>query len=261
GRVTSVELHDGSLVTGDEFVLSVPHWICRSLLPADFPCRLPAAAGERERDSGQSVDPHTGSVGLSLQGSLGHLISQIETAPIASAHLWFDQPLTDLPHAVLLDRTSQWFFNHSHRTVTQDDHARQPSVLPAARFYCQVVISAADHLSSCSESDILNTVETELKAIWPQSRQSTRLHGRVLTEHRAVFAPLPGVNAFRPVQQSAVQNLQLAGDWTQTGWPSTMEGAVRSGFLAARNILVRRGGRLELPSPLPSSLLFRLLFS
>ena len=104
-------------------------------------------------------------------------------------------------------------------------------------------------------------MEAELKSIWPGSRQSTRLHGRVLTEHRAVFAPLPGVDAFRPAQQSAAENLQLAGDWTQTGWPSTMEGAVRSGFLAARNILVRQGGSLELPGALPQSLMFRLLFT
>jgi len=261
GRVTAVELRDGTLVTGDEFVLSVPHWVCRTLLPADFLRSLPAGdTGERAQDSGQFADQHTGSVAHS---SLEHAISQIETAPIASAHLWFDQPLTDLPHAVLLDRTSQWFFNHSHKartgSVAPDDCDTQPSA--PGKFYCQVVISAAGQLSSCSESDILDTVEAELKSIWPGSRQSTRLHGRVLTEHRAVFAPLPGVDAFRPAQQSAAENLQLAGDWTQTGWPSTMEGAVRSGFLAARNILVRQGGSLELPGALPQSLMFRLLFT
>jgi len=258
GQVTAVELRDGSFVTGDEFVLSVPHWICRLLLPADLLGSPPIEdSGGTQAAFGQSAGQPTDAAGLPAGSSLEQAISRIETASIASAHLWFDEPLTSLPHAVLLDRMSQWFFNHSQRKPAHS----QPSAPRSGEFYCQVVVSAAGHLSSRSESEILDTVEAELKSIWPGSRHARRLHGRVLTEHRAVFAPLPGVNAFRPAQQSAAGNLQLAGDWTQTGWPSTMEGAVRSGFLAARNILMRNGSGLELPGPLPRSPLFRLFFA
>jgi len=179
--------------------------------------------------------------------SLSEALDQIETAPIASAHFWFDRPLTNLPHATLLDRTSQWFFNRGQDTE--------------GRHYCQVVISAAGELAARSEATILDEVEAELKAVWPEASQAKRLHGRVITEHRAVFAPLPGVDDLRPPQQSPIENLQLAGDWTQTGWPSTMEGAVRSGYLAARNILARHGQSFELPENLSASWLYRLLFA
>jgi uncharacterized protein with NAD-binding domain and iron-sulfur cluster len=79
--------------------------------------------------------------------------------------------------------------------------------------------------------------------------EATLLRGRVVTEHKAVFSPLPGIDALRPRQQSAVSNLQLAGDWTRTGWPATMEGAVKSGFLAAENVMERNGQRECLIAP------------
>jgi squalene-associated FAD-dependent desaturase len=256
GRAVAAELRDGSLVSGDEFVLAVPHWLCGSLLPDElfssvFESRTQSGGRGSCRAAHAISDARTGSAGASPSrtASLREAVEQIETAPIASAHLWFDRPLTTLPHATLLDRTSQWFFRRSAETEANDS------------YYCQVVISAAGNLTSRSETEILDEVEAELKSVWPDAGNAKRLHGRVITEHRAVFSPLPGVDQFRPVQQSPVENLQLAGDWTQTGWPSTMEGAVRSGYLAAQNILARRGESIELPGELPRSLLFRTLFS
>jgi uncharacterized protein with NAD-binding domain and iron-sulfur cluster len=76
-----------------------------------------------------------------------------------------------------------------------------------------------------------------------------------------VFSVQPGIETLRPEQQSPVPNLQLAGDWTRTGWPSTMEGAVRSGFLAAGNILQRYGIQSDLqPLELPTALLSKWFF-
>ena len=255
GRAAAAELRDGLHLSADEFVLAVPHWLCGSLLPdellaSNFESRAQPGGRGSCRTASSNSDAQTGSAGASPSRavSLRDAVGQIETAPIASAHLWFDRPLTELPHATLLDRTSQWFFNRG-RGTGQDGH------------YCQVVISAAGELSSRSEAAILDEVEAELKSVWPNAGNAKRLHGRVITEHRAVFSPLPGVDQFRPTQQSPIDNLQLAGDWTQTGWPSTMEGAVRSGYLAAQNILARRGESFELPGVLPRSLLFRTLFS
>lgn len=242
----SAELRDGTTLTGDEFVLAVPHWLCSSMLPGEVLSTIPAQAPSPP-SGGEGRGEGTSAASVIRPASLAKALDQIETAPIASAHFWFDRPLTSLPHATLLDRTSQWFFNRG-----QDAEGRH---------YCQVVISAAGELASRSEAAILDEVEAELKAIWPQASQAKRLHGRVITEHRAVFAPLPGVDDLRPAQQSSIENLQLAGDWTQTGWPSTMEGAVRSGYLAARNILARHGQSFELPENLPSSWLYRLLFA
>ena len=90
-------------------------------------------------------------------------------------------------------------------------------------------------------ADSIAEVVAELKAIWPWAADAELRHSRVIIEHHAVFSPLPGSEELRPSQQSPIGNLQLAGDWTQTGWPATMEGAVRSGFLAAENVLTKFG--------------------
>jgi uncharacterized protein with NAD-binding domain and iron-sulfur cluster len=113
-----------------------------------------------------------------------------------------------------------------------------------------------------SEQEVIAKVDSELREVWPDNREARLLNGRMITEHRAVFSPLPGVDELRPVQQSPISNLQFAGDWTRTGWPATMEGAVRSGYLAAENVL-RRGGFSEsiVAAELSSARLYRWLFS
>jgi len=75
------------------------------------------------------------------------------------------------------------------------------------------------------------------------------LRARVVTEHAATFSSVPGVDRWRPHQASPIQNLFLAGDWTATDWPATMEGAVRSGYLAAETILEHMGRKESLLQP------------
>ena len=233
GRVAGVELRDGSRLSGDEFVLAVPHYLVRAMLPEELSQRSEFAALDR-----------------------------LETAPIASVHLWYDQPLTDLPHATFVDRLSQWMFN---RTVLSDAAAASSSGGDAEKengCRLQVVISAANDLSSLSEQEVIAKVDAELREVWPEDRGARLLHGRMITEHRAVFSPLQGVDELRPVQQSSIPNLQLAGDWTRTGWPATMEGAVRSGYLASGNVLGRLGQPENvIPDDLPTAWLFRWLFA
>jgi len=77
--------------------------------------------------------------------------------------------------------------------------------------------------------------------LFPAARAARLLRARVVTEHAATFSAVPGVDRWRPAQASPIRNLFLAGDWTATGWPATMEGAVRSGYLAAEALLQRRG--------------------
>lgn len=225
GRITGVELRDGSQVSGDDFVLAVPHYLVATMLPPDV-AQLAAVVA----------------------------LNQLETAPIASVHLWYDQPLTELPHATFVDRLSQWMFN---RTVLSDASAD-----PETGCRLQVVISAARDLSAMSEREVISQVDAELREVWPGQSDARLMHGRLITEHRAVFSPLPGVDEIRPAQQSPISNLQFAGDWTRTGWPATMEGAVRSGYLAAENVLSRTGQPAKIvPPDLPTARLYRLLFS
>jgi len=223
GRINSARLRDGTQIAADEFVLAVPWHRVAGLLPGEL-----AAHPTVQK------------------------LAQLESAPITSIHLWFDRPITNLPHAVLINRLSQWMFN---RTAL----AQSPPSAMAGHYY-QIVISASRDLAGRSQDDIRAAVVDELAAIWPVTRDAKLLHQRLVTEHRAVFSVRPGSDALRPSQQSPVANLQFAGDWTQTGWPATMEGAVRSGYLAVENVLRRRGRDERVLQPdLPTARLSRWL--
>jgi squalene-associated FAD-dependent desaturase len=220
-RVREVELRNGETLAAEQVVLAVPHYQVAALLPP--------ACGELPYFSN---------------------LSQLETAPISSAHLWYDRPIMPLRHVTLVGRLSQWVFNRSLIQGTASDRG----------YYYQVVISAARHVAGLPQEVALQQVVQELADIWPAARQATLRHGRLVTEHRAVLSMTPGVDRLRPGQQSPIANLQLAGDWTQTGWPSTMEGAVRSGYLAAENVLQSRGRRARILAPdLPATPLARLV--
>ncbi len=146
-------------------------------------------------------------------------VEQIEPAAITAVHLWFDRPVTALAHAVLVGRRSQWAF-------TRLDGAGQQHV--------QVVISASHRLPRLGHDELLGEVRRELEAIWPTARDARLLHGRVIAQPTAIFSMTPEVERFRPPQQTPIATLALAGDWTATGWPATMEGAVRSGLSAVK---------------------------
>jgi uncharacterized protein with NAD-binding domain and iron-sulfur cluster len=112
-----------------------------------------------------------------------------------------------------------------------------PAILPGQGQYLQLVISASYDLLMLDKLAIRDAVLAELTEIWPATQVANLLRWWVVTEHGATFAVRPGVETFRPPQRTSVDGLFLAGDWTDTGWPATMEGAVRSGYLAAQEIM------------------------
>ena len=112
--------------------------------------------------------------------------------------------------------------------------------VPAA-FHYTVVISASHALAGRDSKDVLNQVLADLRAIWPVTGEAKLVHHRVLTQPGAVFSVRPGSEALRPAQQTPISGLFLAGDWTATDWPATMEGAVRSGYLAIEALLASIG--------------------
>jgi uncharacterized protein with NAD-binding domain and iron-sulfur cluster len=196
-------------------------------------------------------------------------LSQLETAPISSLHLWFDRTITELPHAVFVGRLSQWLFNRTAISQSVPNGSKSEQVTQrdggAARRgeqYCQIVISASRNLAGLSQDEVERKILAELGEIWPNAREAQVVHRRLVTEHRAVFSVRPGAERLRPPQQSPIANLQWAGDWTRTGWPATMEGSVRSGYLAAENILVRLGMPERLIQPdLPTAFWSRWLLN
>jgi squalene-associated FAD-dependent desaturase len=235
GRATGVTLRSGEVVEADQVILAVPHWLVLDLLPPD--CRTHPDLAK---------------------------LPELESAPISSVHLWFDRPIlfpppssrssrngqssaAELPHAVLIDRLSQWIFNRDVLHTSESQQARESGCSEQGREHghnYQVIISASRNIASRTQQEVIQQVVDELADVFPQAGEAELLHARLVTEHRAVFSVRPGADLCRPAQQSPVPNVQLAGDWTRTGWPSTMEGAVRSGFLAAENVL-RILGRSE----------------
>ena len=103
--------------------------------------------------------------------------------------------------------------------------------------YLQLVISASHGLLQKPRQEIIDLCLGEVRHALPAARNAELLKATVIKEAEATFSPEPGVDRYRPKQQTTVPRLFLAGDWTDTGWPATMEGAVRSGYLAAEAVL------------------------
>lgn len=151
--------------------------------------------------------------GLQIDTSLfGH-------SPITGIHLWFDRPITSLPHATLLDRTIQWMFNKEGGR------------------HIQLVVSASRSLTEMPRAEVIALALQELVEFFPAAKDAQLERAHVVKEVRATFCAGPGLEAHRPVSATSIPNLFLAGDWTRSGWPATMEGAVRSGYLAAEAVL------------------------
>lgn len=159
------------------------------------------------------------------------------TAPITGIHLWFDREVTPLEHAVLLERTIQWMFQKSKILAARRDSAEKGS-------YIELVVSASTSLVEKPRGEIIDLAVRELAEYFPAVREAKLTKATVIKEVHATFSPVPGSDAYRPSHISPWPRLFLAGDWTATGWPSTMEGAVRSGYAAAE-VLARAAGATQ----------------
>jgi squalene-associated FAD-dependent desaturase len=164
-------------------------------------------------------------------------ISHFESAPITGIHLWFDRQITNLDHAVLLDRTIQWMFHKSRLLASRSVEINGE---PAGS-YIELVVSASKSLIDKSRAEIVDLALKEVREFFPAARSANLVKSTVIKEVRATYSPRPGIDAHRPQQSTAWPRVFLAGDWTATGWPATMEGAVRSGYLTAE-ALTRAAG-------------------
>jgi len=154
-------------------------------------------------------------------------LARFETSPITGIHLWFDRVISDLDHAVLLDRTIQWMF---HKSKLQNRNSNGHGS------YVELVVSASNTLVDKSKQEIVNLAVSELREFFPAARDANLLKSTVIKEVHATYSPRPGIEADRPRPETVWPRVFLAGDWTATGWPATMEGAVRSGYLAAQSL-------------------------
>lgn len=152
--------------------------------------------------------------------------SRMGGSPISGVHLWWDREVTDLGHAALLDRQVQWMFNKTQ------DFARG-----RGGTYMGLVVSASHDWLRRSRGEILEIAEREVRESFPGTAGARVVKSAIIKEARATFSATPEIDDLRPTTETPIPNLFLAGDWVQNGWPSTMEAAVRSGYLAAERIL------------------------
>jgi squalene-associated FAD-dependent desaturase len=260
GRLSLVAA-DGDAREFDRIVLAVPWHQAASLFPPMLLQELPELSAAQNLASGA----------------------------IAAVHLWYDRPITPLPHAILAGKLSQWIFEccsslprSGAGTQFRDAPASQEApgridnpngffrtkvsrkrVPPPERgnekvYYYQVIISAAHRMAIGEKDPLLDRVIKELADAFPDTRSARLLHSRVVVQPQAVFSVQPGAEKYRPSQTASLPNLFLAGDWTGTGWPATMEGAVRSGYLAVESLLTGLGRSEKILVPdLPAGFLAR----
>ncbi|MGH7995103.1 MAG: FAD-dependent oxidoreductase, partial [Opitutaceae bacterium] len=223
GRKWTVATNRPEAPQSDFLVLALPFEALAKLLPA-----LPGAPG---------------AAGLAAQ------LERHEHRPICSAHLWFDREITALDHAVLLDREIHWLFNKS----------RLQPWRKTAGSYVELVVSASPAFAALPGERAIAQAVRELAEFFPSVRSARLEKAAFVKELRATFAVTPGIDAARPASASPWSNGFLAGDWTATGWPSTMESAARSGHLAAEAVCRAAGApRFALVSDLPPRGFMRL---
>jgi zeta-carotene desaturase len=214
-RLRSVVFDEGREEMADAVVLALPHGTLDELLPEEV-----------KRDNPELAQ-----------------IGRIEDAPITGVHLWFDREVMSEPYLTLLETTTQWIFNKSMLGGNKNGAGKGPGQ------YLQLVISASYDLLEKPRQEIIDLCLAEVRQALPKAGRANLLKATVIKEARATFSPQPGVDRWRPTQQTSVRGMFLAGDWTATGWPATMEGAVRSGYLAAEAVLRVAGTPREFLRP------------
>jgi squalene-associated FAD-dependent desaturase len=224
----------------DYLVLAVPFDVLGRILP-DTPSAAPLAAA----------------------------LGQFSTSPITGIHLWFDRQISELDHAVLLDRTIQWMFHKSRLIEVRNNEARNNEAREneareneardnGSGSYVELVVSCSRSLVEKSKSEIVDMAMKEAQEFFPGARAAKLLKSTVIKEVHATYSPRPGIDQYRPKPETAWPRVFLAGDWTATGWPATMEGAVRSGYLAAEALARFAGGKSAsflVPDLAPSGLM------
>jgi uncharacterized protein with NAD-binding domain and iron-sulfur cluster len=215
-QVEGVELASGETITADFYVSALPHYALQSALPQEAG-RLP----------------------------FFQQIEGLETSPIVNIHLWYDRPVMEGDFIALVDSPLQWVFNRSDFMADLGQHPYQScdSRAPHAgkppgeegQYIC-ISHSAAWKYIDWPREELILEFTAEIARVFPQAAEAAVLRAVVVKQRDATFRCLPGANDLRPGSFTPLPNLFLAGEWTNTGWPSTMEGAALSGYNAAHAV-------------------------
>ena len=201
--VNYVELGSGRRICGRAFVSALPFSVLPGILPK------PA--------DGQEFFANLG---------------QLQWSPILNLHIHYDRPVMSEPFCAFVDSPLQWVFDHSRITGITPVSGGQ---------VITVSVSAAWERIDLPREELTRRFTAEVAEVFPEARRAEVLSVSVVRQREATFRCLPGASRLRPGAATPISNFFLAGEWTNTGWPSTMEGAVRSGYAAARAVIERAG--------------------
>jgi monoamine oxidase len=163
-------------------------------------------------------------------GDVAARLRRLGSSPIVNLHVVFDRPVLDEPFAAGVGTPVQYLFD---RTTAGG--------APAGSQYLAISLSGAEREMQMSVEDLRERYVPALRELLPRARGARVEHFLATREHSATFRAAPGVAALRPSSRTAAPGLLLAGAWTDTGWPATLEGAVLSGHSAARAALQKLG--------------------
>jgi squalene-associated FAD-dependent desaturase len=163
---------------------------------------------------------------------------RFKASPIISIHLWLDRTILEEEFAALIDTRVQWIFNKSSKTMKPLSHGavKKKGTEEKTPQQLSLVISGAREFLEMSKQELIAIAMEDLRRVLPKAKKSNIVHSVVIKEKRATFSPSLGLEAIRPLPITTFSNLFLAGDWTNTGFPATIEGAVLSGKKAAELI-------------------------
>lgn len=153
-------------------------------------------------------------------------LEKFVSSPIISIHLWFDVHFVKEQFAALIDSPIHWVFNKSMIYGKENERLH----------YLALVISGAHELIEMDKEELVNLAHKELQRFYPTASVASIIHSLIIKEKRATFSPMVGVEQFRPTPKTTIKNLFLAGDWTDTKLPATIEGAIQSGFACSELI-------------------------
>lgn len=193
-KAVGVRLKNGHYISAQTVIGAVPHYALKKLLPAKFRKEQPFA-----------------------------YLDKFESSPIVSINLWFDREFMEMEYVGLIGKTLQWVFNR--RKILQEHNKPMG--------YISAVISAAYDVVDLSKDELVKIALHDLQSVFPEARKVNLLHSVVIKERRGSFSATPEIDAVRPATGTPIENFYVAGDWTQTGLPATIEGAILSGAMAA----------------------------
>ncbi|MGH9101659.1 MAG: hydroxysqualene dehydroxylase, partial [Acidimicrobiales bacterium] len=195
---------------------------------------------ELDADAVVLAVPHQALRGLLPGGALDVAVEDLGSSPVVNVQVVYDRRVTELPVAAALGSPVQWVFDRTSATGLSEGQC------------LGVSLSAADEWLGRRPHELVERFTVALCELFPSAMPARVLDAVVTKERWATFAARPGTAALRPGTRTGTPGLFLAGSWTDTGWPATMEGAVRSGVAAARAALVAVDHHRALPEEVPA---------